>query len=129
MRIDKHPPTPGRLFSGWLLVLRGWGCFALPFPYRVAVGAVCQIPASLCSVGSYPQAQAGNKKGKKKVKGGRMPGKPLSMRVYRGGGRRNITKARRNITKARRNITTGATQHHQKSPHMAGFSGSANNGG
>ena len=35
---------PERLFSGWLLVLRGWGCFALPFPYRVAVGAVCQMP-------------------------------------------------------------------------------------
>ena len=44
-----------------------------------------------------------------------MPAKPLSMRVSRGGGERNITKAERNITKARRNYdkkarTRGSSQ-------------------
>ena len=42
-------------------------------------------PASLRSPG-YPQGAAGKNKGKRKVKGGSMPAKPLSMRVSRGGG-------------------------------------------
>ena len=70
-------------------------------------------PASLRSLG-YPQCAAGKNKGKRKVKGGSMPAKPLSMRVSRGGGERNITKAERNITKAERNITQSGTQHHSK---------------
>ena len=44
MRIKGNPPMPKCLFSGCPLVVRLLGCFALPFPYRVAVGAVCQIP-------------------------------------------------------------------------------------
>ena len=100
-----------------------------PFPYCVAVGAVCQMgavlppfwgldmavlpPASLRSPG-YPQGAAGKNKGKRKVKGGSMPAKPLSMRGSRGGGERNITKAERNITKAERNITKARRNYDKK---------------
>lgn len=44
MRIEENPPMPKRLFSGCPLVVRLLGGSVLPFPYRVAVGAVCQIP-------------------------------------------------------------------------------------
>ena len=70
-------------------------------------------PASLRSLG-YPQCAAGKNKGKRKVKGGSMPAKPLSMRVSRGGGERNITKAERNITKAERNITKARRNYDKK---------------
>jgi hypothetical protein len=70
-------------------------------------------PASLRSPG-YPQGAAGKNKGKRKVKGGSMPAKPLSMRVSRGGGERNITKAERNITKAERNITKARRNYDKK---------------
>ena len=43
-----------------------------------------------------------------------MPAKPLSMRVSRGGGERNITKAERNITKAERNITKARRNYDKK---------------
>ena len=68
-------------------------------------------PASLRSLG-YPQCAAGKNKGKRKVKGGSMPAKPLSMRVSRGWGvsYKGITKgftkkrarARRSVDKPRR---------------------------
>jgi hypothetical protein len=73
-------------------------------------------PASLRSLG-YPQCAAGKNKGKRKVKGGSMPAKPLSMRVSRGGGERNITKAERNITQSGTQHHQSATQLRQKSPH------------
>ena len=44
MQIDFYPPTPERIGIASRWCFRGFGCSALPFPYRVAVGAVCQIP-------------------------------------------------------------------------------------
>ena len=100
-----------------------------PFPYRVAVGPVCQMGVlvaplwgarfrlfcpGFASLTRLSTGDAGKNKGKRTVKGVWIAAKPRLARVSRGGGRRNITKARRNITKARRNITASATQHHRK---------------
>ena len=89
-----------------------------PFPYCVAVGAVCQMgavlppfwgldmavlpPASLRSPG-YPQGAAGKNKGKRKVKGKNRRFSLCKSMACRWGARRNYDEARRNYDEARRN--------------------------